>query len=45
MILPHTCIARSDRLIDRMLASGRERKAAVEAVSEAAARLRSLGSA
>ncbi|MCW0019244.1 Ti-type conjugative transfer relaxase TraA [Rhizobium sp. BT-226] len=35
----------SDRLMDRMLASGRERKDAVQAVSEAAARLRSLGSA
>ncbi|MBY5606485.1 BID domain-containing protein, partial [Rhizobium leguminosarum] len=34
----------SDRLMDRMLASGRERKAAVQAVSEAAARLRALGS-
>ncbi|ANL32026.1 conjugal transfer relaxase TraA protein (plasmid) [Rhizobium phaseoli] len=35
----------SDRLMDRMLASGRERKDAVQAVPEAAARLRSLGSA
>nr|WP_246799051.1 Ti-type conjugative transfer relaxase TraA [Rhizobium leguminosarum] len=35
----------SDRLMDRMLASGRERKEAVQAVPEAAARLRSLGSA
>ncbi|AHG48814.1 conjugal transfer protein TraA (plasmid) [Rhizobium leguminosarum bv. trifolii CB782] len=34
----------SDRLIDRMLASGRERKDALQAVSEAAIRLRSLGS-
>jgi hypothetical protein len=34
----------SDRLMDRMLASGRERKDAVQAVSEAAARLRALGS-
>ncbi|MBX5154003.1 Ti-type conjugative transfer relaxase TraA, partial [Rhizobium lentis] len=33
----------SDRLVDRMLASGRERKEAVQAVPEAAARLRSLG--
>ncbi|MBX5056885.1 Ti-type conjugative transfer relaxase TraA [Rhizobium lentis] len=35
----------SDRLMDRMLASGRERKEAVQAVPEAAARLRSLGTA
>ncbi|MBY5554688.1 Ti-type conjugative transfer relaxase TraA [Rhizobium leguminosarum] len=35
----------SDRLMDRMLASGRERKDAVQAVPEAAARLRALGSA
>ncbi len=35
----------SDRLADRMLASGRERKEAVQAVPEAAARLRALGSA
>ncbi|MFB2605158.1 BID domain-containing protein, partial [Rhizobium phaseoli] len=35
----------SDRLMDRMLASDRERKDAVQAVPEAAARLRSLGSA
>ncbi|MGO7116676.1 Ti-type conjugative transfer relaxase TraA [Rhizobium johnstonii] len=35
----------SDRLVDRMLASGRERKEAVQAVPEAAARLRALGSA
>ncbi|MBX5106356.1 BID domain-containing protein, partial [Rhizobium lentis] len=35
----------SDRLMDRMLASGRERKEAVQAVPEAAARLRSLGAA
>ncbi|MBX5176603.1 BID domain-containing protein, partial [Rhizobium lentis] len=35
----------SGRLIDRMLASGRERKDAMQAVPEAAARLRSLGSA
>ncbi|RXT19583.1 Ti-type conjugative transfer relaxase TraA [Rhizobium leguminosarum] len=35
----------SNRLMDRMLASGRERKEAVQAVSEAAARLRSLGGA
>ncbi len=35
----------SDRLMDRMLAAGRERKQAVQAVPEAAARLRSLGSA
>ncbi|MBY3539128.1 BID domain-containing protein, partial [Rhizobium laguerreae] len=35
----------SDRLMDRMLASGRERKEAVQAISEAAARLRALGSA
>ncbi|MBY5543729.1 Ti-type conjugative transfer relaxase TraA, partial [Rhizobium leguminosarum] len=34
----------SDRLMDRMLASGRERKAAVQAVPEATARLRALGS-
>ncbi|EJC74147.1 Ti-type conjugative transfer relaxase TraA [Rhizobium leguminosarum bv. trifolii WSM2012] len=34
----------SERLMDRMLASGRERKEAVRAVPEAAARLRSLGS-
>ncbi|MBB2838240.1 UNVERIFIED_ORG: hypothetical protein GGE64_001980 [Rhizobium etli] len=33
----------SGRLMDRMLASGRERKEAVQAVPEAAARLRSLG--
>ncbi|MBX5180337.1 BID domain-containing protein, partial [Rhizobium lentis] len=35
----------SDRLMDKMLASGRERKDAMQAVPEAAARLRSLGSA
>ncbi|UWU31087.1 Ti-type conjugative transfer relaxase TraA (plasmid) [Rhizobium sp. WSM1274] len=35
----------SDRLMDRMLAAGRERKEAVQAVPEAAARLRALGSA
>ncbi|MGR9320741.1 Ti-type conjugative transfer relaxase TraA (plasmid) [Rhizobium leguminosarum] len=35
----------SDRLMDRMLAVGRERKQAVQAVPEAGARLRSLGSA
>ncbi|TBF34108.1 Ti-type conjugative transfer relaxase TraA [Rhizobium leguminosarum] len=35
----------SDRLVDRMLATGRERKEAVQAVPEAAARLRALGSA
>ncbi|TBZ80347.1 Ti-type conjugative transfer relaxase TraA [Rhizobium leguminosarum] len=35
----------SDRLMGRMLAAGRERKQAVQAVPEAAARLRSLGSA
>ncbi|ANL51104.1 conjugal transfer relaxase TraA protein (plasmid) [Rhizobium phaseoli] len=35
----------SGRLMDRMLASGRERKYAVQAVPEAAAHLRSLGSA
>ncbi|MBY5553792.1 BID domain-containing protein, partial [Rhizobium leguminosarum] len=35
----------SDRLMDRMLATGRERKEAVQAVPEAAARLRALGSA
>ncbi|MBX4967357.1 Ti-type conjugative transfer relaxase TraA [Rhizobium binae] len=35
----------SGRLMDRMLASGRERKEAVQAVPEAAARLRSLGAA
>jgi hypothetical protein len=35
----------SDRLMDRMLAAGRERKEAVQAMPEAAARLRSLGSA
>ncbi|MGR9074940.1 Ti-type conjugative transfer relaxase TraA [Rhizobium leguminosarum] len=35
----------SDRLMDRMLAAGRERKEAVQAVPEAAARLRSFGSA
>ncbi|EJC84158.1 Ti-type conjugative transfer relaxase TraA [Rhizobium leguminosarum bv. trifolii WSM2297] len=34
----------SDRLMDRMLASGRERKEAVRAVPEAAVRLRTLGS-
>ncbi|WEA60665.1 Ti-type conjugative transfer relaxase TraA [Rhizobium sp. BJ04] len=34
----------SDRLMDKMLASGRARKEAVQAVPEAAARLRSLGS-
>ncbi|NKM42787.1 Ti-type conjugative transfer relaxase TraA, partial [Rhizobium laguerreae] len=34
----------SDRLMDRMLASGRERKAAVQAVPEATARLRALSS-
>ncbi|MBY3086001.1 BID domain-containing protein, partial [Rhizobium laguerreae] len=34
----------SDRLMDRMLATGRERKEAVQAVPEAAARLRALGS-
>nr|WP_245181533.1 Ti-type conjugative transfer relaxase TraA [Sinorhizobium mexicanum] len=33
----------SDRLMDRMLASGRERKDALKAVPEAAAHLRSLG--
>ncbi|TAX70614.1 Ti-type conjugative transfer relaxase TraA [Rhizobium leguminosarum] len=35
----------SDRLMDRMLAAGRERKEAVQSMPEAAARLRSLGSA
>ncbi|MBY3190094.1 Ti-type conjugative transfer relaxase TraA [Rhizobium laguerreae] len=35
----------SDRLMDRMLASGRERKEAVQAVPEATARLRALSSA
>ncbi|NKL00836.1 Ti-type conjugative transfer relaxase TraA, partial [Rhizobium leguminosarum bv. viciae] len=35
----------SDRLMDRMLASGRERKEAVQAMPEATARLRALGSA
>lgn len=35
----------SDRLMDRMLASGRERRDAVQAVAEAVARLRSLGTA
>ncbi|WP_432431472.1 BID domain-containing protein [Rhizobium leguminosarum] len=35
----------SDRLMDRMLAAGRERKEALQAVSDAAARLRALGSA
>ncbi|MBY5664611.1 Ti-type conjugative transfer relaxase TraA [Rhizobium leguminosarum] len=35
----------SDRLMDRILASGRERKEAVQAVPEAAPRLRALGSA
>ncbi|RUM07666.1 BID domain-containing protein, partial [Rhizobium fabae] len=35
----------SDRLMDRMLAAGRERKELVQAVPEAAARLRALGSA
>ncbi|MBY5393417.1 Ti-type conjugative transfer relaxase TraA [Rhizobium leguminosarum] len=35
----------SDRLMDRMLAAGRERKDAVQALPEAAARLRALGSA
>ncbi|UFW64856.1 Ti-type conjugative transfer relaxase TraA [Rhizobium laguerreae] len=34
----------SDRLMDRMLATGRERKEAVQAMPEAAARLRALGS-
>lgn len=35
----------SDRLMDRMLAIGRERKDALQAVPEASVRLRSLGSA
>lgn len=35
----------SDRLMDRMLAAGRERKDALKAVPEASARLRSLGAA
>ncbi|MDR9774730.1 Ti-type conjugative transfer relaxase TraA [Rhizobium hidalgonense] len=35
----------SERLMDRMLASGRERKDALQAVPEAAIRLRSLGAA
>ncbi|ODR88535.1 Ti-type conjugative transfer relaxase TraA [Sinorhizobium alkalisoli] len=35
----------SERLMDRMLASGRERKGALQAVPEAAVRLRSLGAA
>lgn len=35
----------SDRLPDRMLAPGRERKEAVQAIPEAGARLRSLGAA
>ncbi|ANM13700.1 MULTISPECIES: Ti-type conjugative transfer relaxase TraA [unclassified Rhizobium] len=35
----------SDRLVDRMLASGRERKEATRTVPEAAARLRALGAA
>ncbi|KPH04848.1 BID domain-containing protein, partial [Rhizobium acidisoli] len=35
----------SDRLMDRMLASGRERKEVMRAVPEVAARLRSLGTA
>ncbi|PDT14532.1 Ti-type conjugative transfer relaxase TraA [Rhizobium sp. J15] len=35
----------SDRLMDRMLASGRERKEATRTVPEAAARLRALGAA
>ncbi|MGO6854378.1 BID domain-containing protein, partial [Rhizobium beringeri] len=35
----------SDRLVDRMLAAGRERKEVVQAVPEAGARLRALGSA
>ncbi|QKK33866.1 Ti-type conjugative transfer relaxase TraA (plasmid) [Rhizobium indicum] len=35
----------SDRLMDRMLASGRKRKEAVQAVPDLAARLRALGSA
>ncbi|MBY5441613.1 BID domain-containing protein, partial [Rhizobium leguminosarum] len=35
----------SDRLMDRMLAAGRERKEATQAVPEAGARLRALGSA
>ncbi|WP_245511403.1 BID domain-containing protein, partial [Rhizobium leguminosarum] len=35
----------SDRLVDRMLAAGRERKEAVQAMPEAGARLRALGSA
>ncbi|MEH7905256.1 Ti-type conjugative transfer relaxase TraA [Rhizobium laguerreae] len=34
----------SDRLMDRMLAAGRQRKDAVQAMPEAAARLRALGS-
>ncbi|MGO7136500.1 BID domain-containing protein, partial [Rhizobium leguminosarum] len=38
-------LRRSDRLMDRMLASGRERKEAVQAVPKVAARLRALGSA
>ncbi|TAU51709.1 Ti-type conjugative transfer relaxase TraA [Rhizobium leguminosarum] len=35
----------SDRLMDRMLVAGRERKEAMQAVPEAGARLRALGSA
>lgn len=35
----------SDRLMDRMLAAGRERKDALQAVPEASVRLRSLGAA
>ncbi|OCP22489.1 MULTISPECIES: Ti-type conjugative transfer relaxase TraA [unclassified Ensifer] len=35
----------SDRLMDRMLAAGRERKEALQAVPEASVRLRSLGAA
>ncbi|WP_338811528.1 Ti-type conjugative transfer relaxase TraA (plasmid) [Agrobacterium leguminum] len=35
----------SDRLMDRMLASGRERRDALQAVPDAATRLRSLGAA
>ncbi|AUW40859.1 Ti-type conjugative transfer relaxase TraA [Rhizobium leguminosarum] len=41
----YSALRGSDRLMDRMLASGRERKEAVQAVPEAAARLRALGSA
>ncbi|TAV82689.1 Ti-type conjugative transfer relaxase TraA [Rhizobium leguminosarum] len=41
----YSALRGSDRLMDRMLAAGRERKDAVQALPEAAARLRALGSA